>query len=111
MLIGVCGPAAREESIASFLDAWRPHFDREDVQLFVHEDRPSKSFEVELPRFRHTAQDDIDRELGEAAWIIPRGSAACRSFPMYLAWKEGCDYVITLDDDCHPESGEGHTFI
>lgn len=111
MLIGVCVPTAREESIASFLDAWRPHFDREDVLLFVHEDRASKSFKTDAPRFRHTAHDDIEREIGNAAWIIPRGSGACRSFPMYLAWKAGCDYVITLDDDCHPESAGGETFI
>ena len=111
MLIGVCVPTAREKSIASFLEAWRPHFDRDDVLLFVHEDRPAKSFTSDAPRLRHTAHDDIESELGEVAWIIPRGSAACRSFPMYLAWKEGCDYVITLDDDCHPEPGEGDKFI
>jgi len=111
MLIGVCVPTAREASIASFLEAWRPHFDRDDVLLFVHEDRASKSFTPDLPRLRHTAQEDIDRELGAAAWIIPRGSGACRSFPMYLAWKERCDYIITLDDDCHPESSGGERFI
>lgn len=107
MLIGVCVPTAREESIGPFLEAWRPHFDRDEVLLFVHEDRPSKSFEPDVPRLRHTAHDDIDRELGKAAWIIPRGSAACRSFPMYLAWKEGCDSIITLDDDCYPEPSYG----
>jgi hypothetical protein len=111
MLVGVCVPTAREESIASFLDAWRPWFDRDDVLLFVHEDRASKSFEPDVPRIRHTAQEDIAREIGKAEWIIPRGSGACRSFPMYLAWKEGCDFIITLDDDCHPESSGGDRFI
>ena len=111
MLIGVCVPTAREKSIAAFLEAWRPYFDRDDVLLFVHEDRPSKSFRPDVPRLRHTSHSDIDRELGPAGWIIPRGSGACRSFPMYLAWKEGCDYIITLDDDCHPEPGDGEAFI
>lgn len=111
MVIGVCVPTAREKSIVSFLEAWRPHFDRDDVLLFVHEDRPSKSFKPDFPRLRHTAHDDIDRELGTAGWIIPRRSGACRSFPMYLAWKEGCDYIITLDDDCYPEPAEGAAFI
>ena len=96
--------------MVAFLEAWRAHFDREDVRLFVHEDRPSKSFRLDGRRLRHTAQEDIDGELGEAGWIIPRGSGACRSFPMYLAWKEGCDYVITLDDDCYPEA-DGDGFI
>ncbi len=25
---------------------------------------------------------------------------------MYLAWREGCDFIITLDDDCYPEADD-----
>jgi hypothetical protein len=101
-----------------FLEAWWPLWSKASkpfgVQVFIHQDAPSKS--VDFSRFRglpisHTAQDDIARELGEAAWIIPMGSGACRSFPIYLAWKAGCEYILTLDDDCFPDAGDGERFL
>jgi len=106
MLIGVCVPTAREEAIGEFLDAWQPHWEQHDVQLFVHEDRPRRSFHRDDARLHHTAQCDLQSVLGDAAWIIPKGSGACRSFPMYLAWRSGCDYIITLDDDCFPQTAD-----
>ncbi len=30
---------------------------------------------------------------------------------MYLAWWSGCDYVMTLDDDCYPEPEGGVPFV
>ncbi len=30
---------------------------------------------------------------------------------MYLAWKNGCEYIITLDDDCYPQACPKHSFI
>ena len=62
-------------------------------------------------RVEQTSHADIDRELGANGWIVPRRSGASRSFPIYLAWKSGCDYVITLDDDCLPVAGEEGAFI
>lgn len=111
MRIGVCVPTAREDAIGELLDSWEPHWQGNDVELFVHEDRPQKSFDRRDARLHHTAHPDIDSVLGEAGWIIPKGSGACRSFPMYLAWRAGCEYIITLDDDCYPETDrfvEGH---
>lgn len=119
MTIAVCVPTVRQEAIRDFLDAWSPHWHNGDgssvrVHLFVHEDSARKTFDL-APRPRltvfHTAHDDIERELGSSQWIIPRASGACRSFPMYMAWKAGCEYIITLDDDCHPQPGEGARFL
>jgi hypothetical protein len=112
--IAVCVPTVRGEAISDFVSAWSRLWDSDDrgpVQLFVHEDRPQKTVgsDVLPPQCRHTSQEDIDRVLGASAWIIPRASGACRSFPMYLAWRAGCEYIITLDDDCYPDSdGDGH---
>jgi hypothetical protein len=30
---------------------------------------------------------------------------------MYLAWRAGCEYILTLDDDCYPIDGQGENFL
>ena len=116
---GVCVPTVREDAIRDFVSAWCPHWlDTQAspfaVHLFVHEDTSRKTFNLHAPaglRLVHTAQDDIAPALGANDWIIPRRSGACRSFPMYLAWKQGCDYIVTMDDDCYPDSDGGARFL
>ena len=83
------------------------------MHLFVHEDNPARRFtlsEVEGLTLQHTCHADIKARLNSTEWIIPRRSGACRSFPMYLAWEAGCEYIITLDDDCLPGE-EGERFL
>jgi reversibly glycosylated polypeptide/UDP-arabinopyranose mutase len=100
-----------------FLAAWLPHW-REPVGvqrplLFVHEDQPAPTGTFDTDGFElvHTSQADLERVLGARHWIIPRRSGACRSFPMLLAWRSGCDYVVTMDDDCLPVDGGGARFL
>ena len=117
--LGISVPTIRQEQIETFLArwgaVWRAQEPRPALTVFVHEDRPARSFALSSERFGfelvHTCHADLAGELGAREWIIPRGSGACRSFPMYLAWKHGCDYVITLDDDCLPVEGEGPRFL
>lgn len=116
--LGVCVPTIRDAQAAEFLRCWLPLW-RDNVraatrvEVFMHEDRDTKTItfapfgDIDLT---HTCRGDLTEELGPRHWIIPRGSGACRSFPMYLAWRAGCDFVITLDDDCLPlpeETGAG----
>lgn len=115
--IGICVPTIGEEATRQFLDAWTPHWRQQacrfDVHVFLHEDRPRRSLDPGDRPFplTHTAHEDISRVLGDREWIIPRGTGASRSFPMYLAWKAGCDYIVTLDYDCYPEEGRGDAFL
>ena len=111
-MIGVCVPTARADAIGDFVNAWRDIWD-DGVCLFLHEDTPQKTCSVtrSVSNLRHTCQGDIASELQSAAWIIPVRSGASRSFPMYLAWKAGCEHIITLDDDCFPPPDGGRTFI
>ncbi len=112
-MIGVCVPTARPDAIADFLHAWREIWDDNEISLFLHEDRPEKSVKVNglVSNARHTCQRDIALELGRAAWIIPLQSGASRSFPIYLAWKAACEYIITLDDDCYPPTEGARAFV
>lgn len=102
--------------MARFLAEWLPHWEAEcslTVRLFVHQDTAERTFLLSASTVDclHTSHADISKVLGDAAWIVPRGSGACRSFPMYLAWKAGCDFILTMDDDCYPDGGTGATFL
>lgn len=50
--------------------------------------------------------EDIEKELGEDSWIIPSQTSACRSFGYYKAWQLKPQTILTLDNDCYPESTE-----
>ena len=117
--IGRSVPTVRRESLETFVAAWKPIW-RElegapELTLYVHEDHPARSFEISRATVGievvHPCHADLPALLGKRDWIVPRGSGACRSFPMYLAWKDGCEYVVTLDDDCLPAAGERGGFF
>ncbi len=117
--IGISVPTVRRESLEGFVAAWQPIWrtleERFELCLYVHEDHPARSFELTRAAVGlevvHTSHADLPALLGKRDWIVPRGSGACRSFPMYLAWKDGCEYVVTLDDDCLPAAGERGQFF
>lgn len=101
--VGLVVPTIREECIKRFFDEWRNEFDSyPNLNIFVVEDNPEKSFTIERTRVAHYSWKEIDEELGERGWIIPRRTDCVRSFGYYKAWKEGVDILITLDDDCYP---------
>jgi hypothetical protein len=109
--IGVCVPTSRPESARIFLEKWASLFDglldsRHRILLFIHEDLEQPALDgldkLKAASVVHTSRLDIPKVLGAREWIIPRQTGACRSFPMYLAWKEGCEFILTLDDDCYP---------
>ena len=93
-------PTIREECIHDFLEAWRDEF--ANHQIIVVEDNPTRTFKIEQSNVAHYAWEEIDRELGEKAWIIPRRTDCIRSFGFYKAYQEQPDMVVTLDDDCYP---------
>jgi len=65
---------------------------------------------TQYPNVTHVAWEDIDRDLGEVSWIIPRRTDCIRSYGYLKAYQEFPDMVLTLDDDCYP-SGSGNDFI
>ena len=117
--IGICVPTIRERQITQFLKEWAPYWSSSEqeaykVILFMHEDHPAKIFQLPQPdglELIHTCHADIHEALGKNEWIISRHSGACRSFPMYMAWQQGCTYILTLDDDCYPAEGYGESFL
>lgn len=93
-------PTIREESIKAFLAAWRW-----PCEVIVIEDNPERTFD--LAGVQHYAWTDIERDLGDDSWIIPRRTDCIRSYGYWKAWQTGKPYIITLDDDCLPNK-DGH---
>ena len=93
-------PTIREECIREFLKAWETEFASHGV--FVVEDNPEATFDISSDNVKHFSWQDIDRDLGENAWIIPRRTDCVRSYGYFKAWEAGADVIITLDDDCYP---------
>ena len=95
-------PSIRQESLMEFLIQWSP-WENWDLVVVV-EDNPEKTFDLGMYKedVVHVAWDDIDADLGDKSWIISHRDSAIRSYGFYYAWKQGADYIFTLDDDCYP---------
>ena len=59
----------------------------------------------------HYSWQDIDSDLGDDAWIIPRRTSACRSYGFLKALEGGADIIWTTDDDCYPEETRKGSFL
>jgi reversibly glycosylated polypeptide / UDP-arabinopyranose mutase len=98
-------PSIREESLKAFIKAWEHKLDCDNVILV--EDNPEKTFHINIGKTNyHYSWKEIESELGEHSWIISKRDSAIRCFGFLMAYRLGADYVLTLDDDCYPHSGD-----
>ena len=95
-------PTVREERIASFLDAWREEFSGHEI--IIVQDRPESSIRVPYSNATIYSWEDIDRELAQDSWIVPRSTDCVRSFGFYKAFQRDPDMIVSLDDDCYPHT-------
>jgi reversibly glycosylated polypeptide / UDP-arabinopyranose mutase len=96
-------PTIRENNIKDFLSAWDREFQK--ATLVIVEDNPERTFKIGGSNVQHFCHQDIDRDLGKEAWIIPRKTDCVRSYGYFKAWQLKPDMMVTLDDDCYPEEG------
>lgn len=97
-------PSIREREIHRFLDAWSEHFRGHD--LIVVEDNPERTFSLPS-EVHHVSWREIEADLGDDAWIVPRRTDAVRNYGLLLAGRAQPDLIITLDDDCYPSEAQG----
>lgn len=92
-------PTVRPESFAGFLDAWRPLLESHGAHLIVVQDRDGHD-----PSIRDMF--NVGGELHHWGTIkaahVPHRTDMVRSWGIYLAWKHGAEYTLTLDDDVRP---------
>ena len=95
----------RPEAFKQWFEAWLEELG--DTPVYVVEDAPGKSADLlyleHVGGVSHYAWDDIDADLGEDSWIIPRRSSAIKSYGFLKAYQGNADVIWTLDDDCFPE--------
>lgn len=103
-------PSIRQDSFTRFLNEWSKTGLFNRVDLILMEDNPTKTFEMDLDNgplengdHVHLSWEDIDQY--KWASIIPRRSDTVRSFAYWHAWRQGYQYLMTLDDDCYPAKG------
>lgn len=90
----------REENIIRFLKEWEQEF--RDHAVIVVEDHKEGTFDIGHYDAQHYCWQDIDADLGEKAWIIPRMTTAIASYGIYKAWQMSPDMIVKMDDDCYP---------
>ncbi|HPJ17401.1 MAG TPA: hypothetical protein PK639_04215 [Candidatus Woesebacteria bacterium] len=95
-------PTIRVERISEWLEKWKKEF--ENSTIIIVEDNPETTFHITQENVIHYSWKDIDSDLGDKSWIIPKRTAAVRSYGFIKAFQMNPEYVITLDDDCYPES-------
>lgn len=105
MDIAVVVPSCREAELLRFVEAWRVEFVRHGASIYVVEDAGEPSFP--LPRVRglpikHLSWKDAPPGMLEC---INVRSPCCRQIGFWKAWHDGCDVVVTLDDDVRPAAG------
>lgn len=98
---GVVVPTIREEQFKEFLKSFGEMFEKHKVTLYVVEDHPTKQIKIPKQKFevKHYSHKEIEADLKEDAWIIPKQSGSCRSYGFLKAYQAGHEFVLTLDDD------------
>lgn len=103
------------EFFKGFLLDWKEDF--KGCHIIVIEDRKKKELKklFEMDVFKELSYDiydwrDIDKDLGDKAWIIPRKSDCVRSYGYYKAWQNNPLFIVTLDDDVRPQASHIENF-
>ena len=86
----------------AFLNNWKDQFHQ--VSIIICEDRPNKSIKIPKvgKKIYHYSWQEIEQDLKNKSWIIPRKVSAIRNYGFLKAYQLGAEVIITLDDDCYP---------
>jgi len=98
-------PTIREDQILEFLASWREQLIEVSARVYVVEDNPTKSFAIKLDgamNIEHLTWKDAPEGMLDC---INVKSPGCRQIGFWKAYNDGCDVMITLDDDVRPAEG------
>ena len=100
-LVDIVVPSIRD---LDFLEEWKP-FIKEFHIIVIQDGDPKKRLKIpSWANFQLYNRLDIDKALGEDAWIISTRDASIRNFGFLVSDK---DIIYTLDDDCLPATFNG----
>ncbi len=87
------------------MQAWDGAFSRDGVRLYIVEDAAERTFRLDgaaTARFTHLCWSDAPPGMLDC---IDVRSPGCRQIGFWQAYRDGCDVLITLDDDVRPAPG------
>ncbi len=90
--IAVVVPTIRPEQLELFKEAWEEQFNQYDIDLYIVTDG-------EYPTVNGWS---IKQVMGEYSDLIYNKTDAVRNLGFALAYKNGAEIIITLDDDTRP---------
>ena len=93
-------PSIRKTHAEEFFKNWK--FKGGWDHAIIVEDNPEPTFQITENNVTHYSWQDIDKDLGENAWIISRRDSAIRCFGFIKAHAMGAKFIHSLDDDCYP---------
>lgn len=90
--IGLVIPSHDMGLFTTWWDLWRPLIEKHNVELYLVEDRETKS---DLGIKSHFYRGDFPD-------FVPKGTGSSRSYGFLRAYQDNCDWIVTLDHDCYP---------
>lgn len=92
----------RVDALVPFFEKWQRELGGITTHLVL--DQPRILDESFGPDVIMYSWQEIENDLGEQSWVIPRKTSAIKSYGIYRAWQTGVDMIVVLDDDCFPET-------
>jgi len=100
-------PSIREAQVVEFLTAWHKELASQSIKVYLVEDSAEPSFQLNIPSdidFRHLTWRDAPKGMLDCITVKSPG---CRQIGFWAAYQDGCDPIITLDDDVRPHASAG----
>jgi reversibly glycosylated polypeptide/UDP-arabinopyranose mutase len=99
MKIAVVVPTCREEKYKDFMQAWMPLFIKHDVMLctVMDGDNPLSFNSKKTGDFK-----SVSEVMGKYSDLIINHNDGVRNLGFAVAYEEGADIIISLDDDVEP---------
>lgn len=95
-------PSCRQEQLTAFFQAWAGIGGWDCVYLVDDSEGQSLDFSASDKPVQRFGYAEIAADLGDRSWIISRKDSGCRCYGIYRAWRDGAEYILTLDDDVRP---------
>lgn len=110
MTIALVIPTIREDQALEFLSAWQDQLKEAQVKTYLVEDNAEKTFKIHAENYyqlEHLCWGDAPQALLDCIHVKSPG---CRQIGFWKAYQEGCEIIVTLDDDVRPIQEEPNLF-
>ena len=101
-IVAIVIASNRPENLCQWLDAWQPYND--EYKIVVVEDALDNTPEILNRVSDALSWNRIEKLHGNSAWIFSKKDSCIKVAGFLKALELGADVIITLDDDCLPQT-------